>query len=422
MADSPGHGEAAPSRRLKILHLAFEDRLRPGSGGGGIRTWEINRRLASRHDITVVTTRYPGARRRTVDGVTYRPLGLSLGYYGSIITYHLSVPLFLIGHRADLVVEDFAAPMSSVLVPLWTRDPTVAVVQWLFAEETSKQYKVPFFLVERLGVKVQRRFISVSRYIAGRLMAINPDAHVDVIYAGVDPPRTAPRGGEVPAFPELIEPRPTALFLGRLQMEAKGLDLLLRGWAALPPAQRPRLVIAGDGNDADRVRRAVDAAGLHDDVVLVGRVDGERKWQLLRSAGVLVVPSRFETFGLVAAEALAVGTPVVSFDLPSLCEVVGPSAGIQVPAFDADALAAATRQVLGNPGLRASMVAAAEVRGRLFDWDAAAAAQEEAYLAAAGPRTATPRSVVKRGFPALLGLTGRRRPSRGQRAESSPTQ
>jgi glycogen(starch) synthase len=379
--------DATAAPRLRILHLAFEDRLRPGSGGGGVRTWEINRRLASRHDITVITTRYPGARRRTVDGITYHPLGLSIGYYCSIITYHLSVPFFLLRHRADLVVEDFAAPMSSVLVPLWTRDPTVAVVQWLFAAETTRRYKVPFFLVEHLGVRIQRRFIAVSYYIEDRLRAINPEAHVDVIYAGVDPLDPVRPSDRADVTAALASSRPTALFLGRLQMKEKGIDLLLCGWAAILPAERPYLIIAGDGKDADGVRRAVEVLGLQDNVVLVGPVDGVDKWKLLRSVGVLVVPSRFETFGLVAAEALVVGTPVVSFDLPSLCEVVGPLAGLQVPSFDADALAAAACRILEDSNLQVAMGTAARERGRLFDWDLAAEAQESAYLAAAARGT-----------------------------------
>src|SRR5438105_7396065 len=104
----PGSGK--PAKRLRILHLAFDDHRRPGSGGGAIRNREINRRLALRHDITAVTVSYRGSRERVEDGVRYVPVGLALGYYGSILTYFAALPLVIWKHPSDLLVEDFAAP------------------------------------------------------------------------------------------------------------------------------------------------------------------------------------------------------------------------------------------------------------------------------------------------------------------------
>jgi glycosyltransferase involved in cell wall biosynthesis len=382
-----------PEQGLEILHLAFEDHRRPGSGGGGVRTHEINRRLAGHHRITVVTTRYPGARRRVEDGVTYRPLGLPLGYFGSIISYHLGTPLLVMFARPDLVVEDFSAPMSSMLVPLWTSQPTIAVVQWLFAGETSRRYRVPFYLAEGWGLRLHRHFVAVSEYMADRIRAVHPGARIHVVYPGVaasppavvataDPPAVAGEGDRASAA-ENPEPAPSILYLGRLQASAKGLDLLLGALGKLAQGvPAVRLVVAGDGPDRAEVESLARSLGLAERVTFVGRVEGEQKWELLRHASVVAVPSRYESFGLVVLEALAAGTPVVGFQLPSLKEIVTPDCGILVAPFDVDALAEALRATLCDPGRRERMGAVARSRAERFNWDDAATAQEKAYLAA----------------------------------------
>lgn len=397
-----------PEEGLEILHLAFEDHRRPGSGGGGVRTHEINRRLAGHHRITVVTTRYPGARRRVEDAVTYRPLGLPLGYFGSIISYHLGTPLLVLLTRPDLVVEDFSAPMSSMLVPLWTSQPTIAVVQWLFAAETSRRYRVPFFLAEGWGLRLHRHFVAVSEFMADRIRAVHPGARIQVVYPGVAASRPGlPGDGDHSSVTDIRSSEATLLYLGRLQAWDKGLDLLLgalsRVTEHLPDA---RLIIAGDGPDRAEVESLACSLGLTDRVSFVGRVDGEAKWELLRRASVLAVPSRYESFGLVVLEALAVGTPVVGFELPPLKEVVTPDCGVLVTPFDVAALADALRATLSDPRLRARMGEMARSRAQLFSWDEAAIAQEKAYLEAVDDRAARRRP--------------RRRSGRRSRAVPSP--
>ncbi len=358
---------------MKIVHLAFEDHRRPGSGGGGLRTFEVNRRLAKFHHITVVTTRYPGARRRVEEGVVYRPLGCSLGYFGSVVTYFLLLPFFVALQRADLIVEDFAAPMSSALVPLFTRTPTVAVVQWLFARERSRHYHLPLFIFEKLGVRLHRRFVAVSAYIAEQLRAANPRARVDVVPAGVAVPVDMGR-------PDVASGQ--VLYLGRLEWAPKGFDLLMEAFRPLAALPGVRLVLAGDGPDRVRIRDAARHAGVDDRVDLLGWVTGDAKWRLLASATVVVVPSRHESFGLVAAEASSVGTPVVAFDLPSLREILAGAGGLLVPRFDAAALTAALRRVLTDPALRATLAEQGRRQAGRFDWDRAALAHDRIYRAA----------------------------------------
>ena len=324
--------------------------------------------------MTVVTARYPGAKRRVEDGVTYRPLGLALGYHASVISYHLATPLMLLFARPDLVVEDFAAPMSSILVPLWTKQPTIAVVQWLFATETSERYGVPFYLFERWGVRLHERFVAVSLYMADELLEANPSSVVDLVYAGVDAPPPGPDGSG--------DGRLKIVYLGRLQKQAKGLELLVKAFARLSDLSDTELTIAGDGPYAGELRALVASSGVAERTRLVGRVEGNAKEKLLGEAALVVIPSRFESFGLIAAEALARGIPVVGFALPALEEIVTPECGILVPCFDTDRLSDALRALLCDPNRRRKMGTAARRRAASFDWSVAAAEQERSYRAA----------------------------------------
>jgi glycosyltransferase involved in cell wall biosynthesis len=128
----------------------------------------------------------------------------------------------------------------------------------------------------------------------------------------------------------------------------------------------------------------VKRAGLADRVRFVGVVDEAEALQLMGRARLVAMPSRFETFGIVAVEAMATGTPVVAFDIDALREVLPARCTRRVPAFDVDAYVEA---LVGTYHDTAWIEAAAPV-GRAFaagfDWDVIATRQEAVYAAAAG--------------------------------------
>jgi glycosyltransferase involved in cell wall biosynthesis len=363
------------ARRLRILHLAFDDHRRPGSGGGAIRNREINRRLAVRHDVTAVTVSYRGSRERVEDGVRYVPAGLPLGYYGSILTYFAVLPIVIWRHRSDLVVEDFAAPFGSALVPLWTRRPVVAHVQWLDAAEKAKQYHLPFHVSERWGILLHRVMIAVSEGVAQHLRAVNRRAEVMVLPNAVEEIAWRADGGAR---------RGDVLYLGRLEVAGKGLDLLLQAFARIAGRTDCRLLIAGDGPDGAEVLALARKVGVEDRVEMLGRVDGASRFDLLASVRVLCVPSRHESFGLVALEAMACATPVVAFDIPCLREVVDGECALTVPPFDVGRYADAMLGLVADPERCRRMGEAGRRRSRRFNWADIAREQERIYARAVG--------------------------------------
>lgn len=124
-------------------------------------------------------------------------------------------------------------------------------------------------------------------------------------------------------------------------------------------ADRPaRLLLIGDGPERPAVEARIAAHGLADRVRLLGRQDHFEA--LLRACAVFVLPSRTESFGLAALEALASGVPVVASAVGGLDEVVRPgvTGGLAAP-DDTEGMVAAIAALLDDPARRAAMGAAA---------------------------------------------------------------
>lgn len=359
---------------MRILHLAYEDPRQPGSGGGAIRTREINRRLSERHEITCLVTGYPGARERTEDGIRWVPIGTRSGTKVDRLAYFAALPRGVAKHHHDLLVEDFGAPFSVGFSPKLTRKPVVASVQWLFASEMRSKYGLPFDWVERLGLPLYSDFIAVSSWLADVIRQRRSDAVVETIANGV----------EGVAFSTPPMPPEHLLFVGRLDVEQKGGDLLIEIMdrvSGLLGSRTPRLVILGDGPGRKLMEQDVARRRLSHLVEFRGRVEGPGKYRAMAGSFALLMPSRFETFGMVAVEGQAAGAPVVAFDVGPLREVTGGSARL-VPAFDVDLFAREVADLVTDSSLADQARDLGRTWARQYDWDQLALRQEAHYLRA----------------------------------------
>src|SRR6185436_13947644 len=116
--------------------------------------------------------------------------------------------------------------------------------------------------------------------------------------------------------------------------------------------------------------RFVREHGLENRVAFAGEVDGGHIDAYYDAADVLVMPTRYEGYGMAVAEALARGLPVVSTATGAIGGLVGTEAGLLVPVDDQAALAAALRTVIADPAARARLRdGALRVRGRLSTWN-----------------------------------------------------
>ena len=183
------------------------------------------------------------------------------------------------------------------------------------------------------------------------------------------------------AFTTAPRDRRDIVYLGRLEIAQKGLDLLLEAYARAVAATDldQRLVLGGDGPDRARLEARAAELGIGSRVVFAGRVPAAERFDWLAGADFVAMPSRFESFGMVAAEALAVGTPVVAFDIACLRALVTDQVGDVVPAFDVEALAAAIAGLAGDAERRRRLGAAGPATVADLRWDRLALRQGEVY-------------------------------------------
>jgi len=161
---------------------------------------------------------------------------------------------------------------------------------------------------------------------------------------------------------------PVLGFVGRVRRE-KGLDVLIRALPAVAASfHGARLLVVGDGPETGALRELAQREGVLNRVEWLGMCDKRHTWRLLTAMDVAVVPSRFEGFGLAAAEAQAAGLPVVAADVNGLREVIADGqTGILVPTEDPRALAGALARLFGAPHVAREMGRRGQKRaGQLF--------------------------------------------------------
>ncbi len=228
-------------------------------------------------------------------------------------------------------------------------------------------------LVDRLAYREYELIACVSESVSDAMVGWLPwsGPRLRTVPNGIDLRRFRP----APARPSPDEP--VLLSVGRLT-EAKNHEAGLRAIAELRRMGYPVTYrIAGSGPLGERIRIAAGELGISSCVELLGDVRDVPS--RMASATAMLLPSRWEGFGLVVAEAMASGLPVVASDLPPVREVLGPDGecGYLVPSGDASAMAERVALLLDDPGLRERMGACGVGRARMFDIDATA----EEYLA-----------------------------------------
>lgn len=177
------------------------------------------------------------------------------------------------------------------------------------------------------------------------------------------------------------------LFVGRIQ-PLKGLDVAVRALAELDDEQA-MLMVVGGASGAQGERELARIHELIDELDLVGRVRfvPPQPHHLLstyyRAADVSIVPSRSESFGLVALEAQACGTPVVASAVGGLLTLVDPGrTGYLVEDRDPSVFAKHIDHILGDPLHARRLSTTAARRARAYTWTTSAEALQAVYTRA----------------------------------------
>lgn len=376
--------------RLGYVSLHTSPVDEPGSGdAGGMNVVELNQALAlgrRGHQVDLIT------RRTDPAAEAVREIGRNV----RLVLLDAGPPEVMAKSAQEAVIEPFGAalgalePYDVIVSQHWMSGIAALPVARSWGVAHCQSYHS---IAARVGAELSEGEPpeSPGREAGERLLAERSDAVIAISRAEA---RTViERLGAVPSRVHIVPPgvdhevfrrhhgEPRAGYLAyaaRLQ-PLKAPDLAIRALAAVDEAVRPELHIAGDiSKDFARYRSELDGLvselGLDDQVRFVGSFDRPGLAAFFRRAALTLVPSYSETFGLVALESAACGTPVIASAGGGLLESVADGeSGLVLPTRDPRAWGAAIEGLLTDVVSYDRLVDGAVRHAARFDWGRSAA-------------------------------------------------
>jgi len=328
----------------------------PFIGGIENRLHHICRRLGKEHEVFVLTSRLPGtAEREEMDNYTVIRLpSRYLNIYNPPYVRISKVREALDELRPDVVDLHYRWSGSLIKGVLGYEGPKIYTCHNTLGEGVGLTHYASE-LNDRIFLRHLHKFdrvVCVSDYMRRDVAARGySEDRLLTIYNGVDIPEKTSQDGDY------------ILSLGRL-VRLKGLDCLIRAMQHT----NCHLRVCGEGPERKNLERLSQHLGLTDRIDFMGWISEEEKKRMLCECRMFVIPSVHEAYGMVAAEAMSYGKPVIASNTGGLPEVVG-DAGILVPPQDEKALAEAINALGQDVSRRAQLGNAAKERMRAFSWD-----------------------------------------------------
>lgn len=221
--------------------------------------------------------------------------------------------------------------------------------------------------------------IAISEHLSGQLKDYGVHSRIIVNGVGLDI-------GAISSVAGPVKKEYDAVFVGRHDPE-KGIFDLIEIWKSIVKQRPPcKLVMIGSCNPQNRAKLTslISEYGLENNVVMMGTVDDNTKFYLMKSSKLCLFASHVEEWGIVPQEALACGLPVVAYDLPVFQENIKPCQAVFCEAVgDVEGMARRAAELLSDERYRNYERIGPEFVGK-FNWDEVA---EREYRALLGSRT-----------------------------------
>lgn len=307
---------------MKVVHYLYDHPENPWlGGGGGVRAFKINQYLVKLGvDVTMICGGFPKARDYTDNfGIKYRFTSNESSYFKSRLKYGIQCRSLAKDLSCDLVIDDFS-PFTFSMPYLTHNQARLTIIHHLYGQQMFTKFGVlgfVFYLFEKFNLKRYANVITVSDSTRRHLNVFIPSKKLKldkVIPAGVDD--------------DYLNTQPATkkdyiLSLGRIEIFNKGLDILLDSFSQVYKKHPElKLKIAGGGREEEELRLKISTHSCSDAIEYLGRVSEDQKLQLLNEAKFLVMPSRYEGWGMVAMEAASLGTTVAATNIIGLNEAV----------------------------------------------------------------------------------------------------
>lgn len=346
-----------------IIFSTYDDIKNPYyAGGGAIAIHEVAKRLSKKYIVKVISWNHIGVSNEYIDGVNYHRIGNNFfGPQVSMALFQILLPFVIQKEEFDILFESFAPPFVSSFLKFFTSKKVYGVVHMLPAQDMLRKYKINIFdFFQRATLKLYDNFIVTSEHIKKTISKLNDSCSINVIGNGINTNK----------FHADFNKR-SILFLGRIEVDQKGIDLLINVFEKISKKleYKVKLYIAGSGTQSElnKMNYLVSKSQYKNNIVILGRVTGKKKELLLKKSKIVIVPSRFETFSMTTLEAFSFGLPVVAFDIDGL-SWAPKSAIVRCTKFDLEKMADSVVEVIINEKKYKSMSISGKNYAKKYDW------------------------------------------------------
>lgn len=355
-------------KKILIFSLAYYPRV----GGAEVAIKEITDRIGD-VEFHLVTMRFSAADlpQEHIGSMTVHRVGNGASYLSKI----LFVPRAALMARRLHAQEKFDAAwamMSYMLLPLLLARLNIPYALTLQEGDTEAHMFgrlriLPFLWLLNRGFREATVVQTISTYLGGWARARGFAGPLEIIPNGVDIKKfageNAPHAGDV-------------LVTSSRLVRKNAIDIILRALPLLP--QEVRLIVAGSGPDEKKLKALARELGVAERVEWLGYVDHGALPALLHRSNVFVRPSRSEGMGNSFVEAMAAGLPVIATQEGGLKDFITSEVAWPVPKNSPEALAAAVKEILGNPAHAAQVITRAkQLAFENYDWELVARQMRE---------------------------------------------
>lgn len=166
-----------------------------------------------------------------------------------------------------------------------------------------------------------------------------------------------------------LKPERYLLFLGRLVPEKRP-ELLIQAFQKIERSGWKLVLAGGDSDTTDYIKKLFELSAGNPNIVFAGELKGSRLAEMVRGAGIFVLPSDLEGLPLAMLEAMREGVPVVASDISPHQQLIGSDRGVLFTAGDIDSCADALERAIKRPDCLATMARQAQKHVRAnYDWD-----------------------------------------------------
>lgn len=370
------------ARRLRIAMLSRH--FDPAGGGAERYAIALVQKLAPHHEVHVFAQEFrieiPGVSYHLVPQFLTRPRWLNLGWF-SAWTRHQTRSGFDIVHSHEAVSHGnvqtiHVRPIRATLfsgIKGWRR-----ITRWLGVLTSPR---LAFYLwIEAARLKPERCLIAVSEALRDDLVAAYPrlNGHIDIVPPGVAPAHLRDDRAATRAHYGIPATAPLLLFIAG-DYDKKGLPALQQALVRHPSAH---LLVVGNADRIPPALRRAEELGIAERIHFAGALTDPTP--AYRAADILAHPTLEDTFGMVVAEAMAFGLPVIVSAAPWCglsAELRDGEDALLLPApRDSEYLSQQIGRLLDDPALGARLAEAGRAVAARFDWPQIARAQETLYL------------------------------------------